>query len=535
MILKVFLIITIMLFSIIIIPQMSYGGSALSVEPNSENRVFITSENGGECNDIGNWIENSKTCVLTQDVDKYVRIKSSGITLDGNGHTIQLKSDKEKTTSMVVAVTASKVTIKNLIIKGTDTQKRTGLFSQANDVKITNSEFSGLDTGINFNSRGEISNNKIYSNNIGVNCTNCTITNNLISDNYIGMNLVTGNNVENNILKNNEYLGFEISYYGNIVSNNTIDGSGYPFHLKGQYTSTVKNNSFLNYQNGPLGDGKADGNYWDSFDSNSEGCIRSLTSNICNSSFVSGGIEDSTPWKIQNGWAYEFELPTDNQIITQNADGTSINFSISATGPEGSVGVTCSPSSDSLFPIGKTQVVCSTPNGVISSFFVTVLDENKIIQKQQQENTESGLIAFLKLSSLGLGIFLLILLFRARKRKNQKIKESSNNRTEQYHQYDNYQQEDYQQEYKSQTNSYTSQKSDSKDYDLYNLSKEDAFEILEVSESFTSQEIKTSRNRLINQWHPDKHKTPLYQNIAEKQTKLIITSYELLRELGYAD
>ena len=92
------------------------------------------------------------------------------------------------------------------------------------------------------------------------------------------------------------------------------------------------------------------------------------------------------------------------------------------------------------------------------------------------------------------------------------------------------------QSYTSERNSYTSQsKSDSKNFDLFNLSEEDAFEILEVSELSTSQEIKNSRNRLINQWHPDKHKTRLYQNIAEKQTKLIIIAYELLRELGYVD
>ena len=66
-------------------------------------------------------------------------------------------------------------------------------------------------------------------------------------------------------------------------------------------------------------------------------------------------------------------------------------------------------------------------------------------------------------------------------------------------------------------------------------SKEEAFQILEVMETSTRQEIKNSRNRLINQWHPDKHRTPLYRETAEKNTKLIISAYELLRELGYAD
>ena len=91
----------------------------------------------------------------------------------------------------------------------------------------------------------------------------------------------------------------------------------------------------------------------------------------------------------------------------------------------------------------------------------------------------------------------------------------------------NYSESDYESD-QSTSNSST-------DFDSRNLSKEEAFQILEVMETSTRQEIKNSRNRLINQWHPDKHRTPLYRETAEKNTKLIISAYELLRELGYAD
>ena len=544
MILKLFLIFLIMLTSLILFDQTSYGGTALSVEKNSSNRIFITSENGGECSDIGNWIEHSKTCMLTQNVDKYVRIHGSGITLDGNGYSIQLKQDKEKTT-MVIGVVGNNNIIKNIFVKGTDGQLRAGILHQGNNNTVEHSKFTKLNTAI----RGGnlIQDNEFHSNNWGVNC-GCTVVNNVFTENQLGMNL-EGSKVHNNIFKNNK-LGFKISYGGNVITNNVLDGNVRPFEWIRQINAKIENNSFLNFRSPPLGEGIVKNNYWDTFDSAREGCIILPSSNFCQSEFSTpGNLVDSSPWKIVGGWNYSIDVPENIQITSEDPEGKHVNFAVSGMGPNGAVNVTCNPSTNNIFPIGQTQVICSIPNGFVSSFFVTVLDQKIVEQKQFEESTKSSSIGLLKILSLGLGIFVMILVFRMRKRKN-KFKEkytSQQNYQSQSYSYkqpneksysykksyayeeseDNYSESNYESD-QSTSNSST-------DFDSRNLSKEEAFQILEVMETSTRQEIKNSRNRLINQWHPDKHRTPLYRETAEKNTKLIISAYELLRELGYAD
>ncbi len=545
----------VLIFVISIIPS-SYSATIEDLHANSLNVIYID-DNGGECNEIGKWNKNSRTCLLTQDVEKFIRVIGSDLTIDGNDHHVQIKKKGSRGPnigsiqgdSIIIGIHSR---VKNVILKNLIVEGSSGVFRQgsgngvgihvapgARNIIVENSEFFSLRNAINSN-YCEIKNNKIFSNNIGLYADFCKIFQNNIQNNKVGITIAHENIIKENILKNND-KGIKIDSFGNTITHNMIQGNAIPFYSISHYNgrNIISNNNFLEYAQNPVLKSSYDiieENYWDSFDSNEEGCKISLSSNFCQNPFVFGNFKDPNPWKVQNGWLIDFNMPEDIKIKTKSPDGKSISYLASASGSNGKIDILCNPSSDSLFPIGTTQVICSTPNGVASSFFVTVLDENKIIQKQQQESFESGLIRFLKLSSLVLGIFLVILIFKARKRKNKLIKESRS-QSSQYHQNTNYQHEQtYQREYKENTNSYTSQStSDSKDYDLHNLSKEDAFEILEVSEASTSQEIKNSRNRLINQWHPDKHKTPLYQNIAEKQTKLIIASYELLRKLRYVD
>ena len=59
--------------------------------------------------------------------------------------------------------------------------------------------------------------------------------------------------------------------------------------------------------------------------------------------------------------------------------------------------------------------------------------------------------------------------------------------------------------------------------------------LLGLRETSSLKEIKTKYKKLMKKWHPDKHKTPLYQKIAEKQAKLIIASFELLKNSGYVN
>ncbi len=58
---------------------------------------------------------------------------------------------------------------------------------------------------------------------------------------------------------------------------------------------------------------------------------------------------------------------------------------------------------------------------------------------------------------------------------------------------------------------------------------QDAYEILEVNEQSSTDEIKQSRKRLSLQWHPDKHRSIERKQIAETQMKLINEAFEILK------
>jgi len=89
----------------------SYSTSIEDLHSNAKQIVYI-GDNGGDCNEIGNWNGVSRTCTFTKDIDKYIRIIGSDLTIDGNGHHIQLTkgnyienlSDGSHQTQMIVIV-----------------------------------------------------------------------------------------------------------------------------------------------------------------------------------------------------------------------------------------------------------------------------------------------------------------------------------------------------------------------------------------------------------------------------------------------
>jgi nitrous oxidase accessory protein NosD/pimeloyl-ACP methyl ester carboxylesterase len=77
----------------------------------SPSRIFVTESN---CPQIGVW--ESNTCTLTGDVDIPVIIQRSGVTLDGNGYTIQAAAGLNDAT---ISLMSPGVTVKNVIVRST--------------------------------------------------------------------------------------------------------------------------------------------------------------------------------------------------------------------------------------------------------------------------------------------------------------------------------------------------------------------------------------------------------------------------------
>jgi parallel beta-helix repeat protein len=519
-----------------------------------ESDVYVISSSGGDCNKIGKWDYSKNTCTLNQDFDGFLDITGSNIMLDGNGFTISTKFNPEvlkengDPRNGIIVAQADNIEIKNIVVKGFPEPgirgqhprieiDSVGIGTKFENLTIKNSTLLNHNFGIYSEKECLIENNFILNNSVGIGSSKCKIIGNTISENEHGF-LVRGssnNKIENNYFsKNNVAVRIGLN---DKIFNSTFIENWRPIvsESRGQENDNIKNNNFIQntqyYVNGKE-------NYYDFLSSDNEKCATS--SNYCESiSIIETGfqVRDPKPWKIKDGWKFKINVPETIDVITKNPDEV-IEYSVSASGPEGNMDVNCTPSSGSLFPIGDNKVTCSLSNGFVSSFTVKILEQKIIEQKQFEENVESGSIPILKLSSLGLGIFAIILIFKMRKRKNELIQNAANSKSYDYHQYSSYENKSddtFQQKFKDDASSNHSESFKAKTYDPTNLSKDEAFEILEVNENSAPEEIKNSRNRLINQWHPDKHKTPLYRDIAEKNSKLIISAYELLSKMGYLD
>jgi len=64
------------------------------------------------------------------------------------------------------------------------------------------------------------------------------------------------------------------------------------------------------------------------------------------------------------------------------------------------------------------------------------------------------------------------------------------------------------------------------------ITLKDCYDLLELDSTATASEIKAARNRLVIQWHPDKHRSSDRKAMAEKETKKINAAYEKLRKAG---
>ena len=306
------------------------SSDAAIIDDMDENpkQILYIGDNGGECHEIGNWDGVSRTCTFTKDVDKHIFVIGSDLTIDGNGHHVQVTKENhvwvlQNSNTAVITLRANphNVHLKNLIVEGSsdvfNAKWMNGVGIRIPDsswnIVVENSEFYNLKTGIICGqgkqaSANQIIDNKIHSNQkLGILVNGkCVISENEIYQNKIGIEVSSGFpvTVSNNIIKNND-VGIDLSYVrGMEISDNLIqDNLRLDFYEKKKYPN-FKNNSIKilstqiiegpndNYIR-PLGS-----NFWTSFNSESEGCVCSSPSNFCQTSFISDNVIDEKPWRI---------------------------------------------------------------------------------------------------------------------------------------------------------------------------------------------------------------------------------------------
>jgi DnaJ-class molecular chaperone len=126
---------------------------------------------------------------------------------------------------------------------------------------------------------------------------------------------------------------------------------------------------------------------------------------------------------------------------------------------------------------------------------------------------------FAKVGLGAVGVLSLIVLIKGKKKNKEFVEDPS----------DYWEKDKYSDDYKGQD---YEQKSDNTHQNQSEYTLKECYEILELDENATSDQIKAARNRLALQWHPDKHRSARRKAIAEIETKKIITAYERLRNAG---
>lgn len=225
--------------------------------PTTAAAFYFISSGGGQCEEIGEWNAETATCKLATDLTDYIAITSPLVTLDGQGHTIDLTGSVELYGVHVDEVVG--VTVKNLVLVDAGIYFERSDAGQALDNTI-NSAF----TGINFFdlNTGTAENNIIAgsvtpTNNVGIvaeSVNSLMIRNNQINNVEKGLNFdrVSFGSVSENDIRDVAF-GFDFTVVSNLsVTGNSISASQYAFFFQtdDSEANTVTGNTFQNAEVG---------------------------------------------------------------------------------------------------------------------------------------------------------------------------------------------------------------------------------------------------------------------------------------------
>ncbi len=308
---------------VFLILTLAAGGQPASAATASYSAYTITST-GGDCavpaNGWGVWNSSTGTCTLTSDVtfttySDGIDVKSSGVTLNGNGHTLMGDSASSTTpqyTHGVYLADVTGVTIKNLTTKGF--WEGIGLNSSddntISDNVCENSINGGIGIDLSASSSNTVSGNTASNNTYGIDLGSSsngnTISGNTANDNFWGDGiLLTGAN-------------------NNIVFGNTFSTNSYAIYMGGSDYNQFYHNNILGslwaqaYINGGSGNlfnlpAPTGGNYWDDFHTAAQGCADANNDGFCDSPYIFDfGGQDNLPLTAPAGTgkpALSLDLP----------------------------------------------------------------------------------------------------------------------------------------------------------------------------------------------------------------------------------
>ncbi|MBU1992194.1 right-handed parallel beta-helix repeat-containing protein, partial [Patescibacteria group bacterium] len=258
---------------------------------------------GGECSLIGNWNVESKTCILSQDLNQGIIIDSNNIVLDGSGHKITgvnagLGIYVAGRTSVVIKNVAVENFVYGMLVAGsgntvnnsTARNNYTAIYIQGAGNTVVNNAVSNDVQNIEDPARYGI-----HVQNPGDSGPSNVVTDNNVSRTKYGilLNPSSNSSVKNNFVSRN-FFGVSARNSHNVIfDNNNALGNLYGVRLEFSSTNILTNNKVLSSSN--------------------EGV---LLENSNNNTFVLNTIS-------KNGWSAGLRLVSswNNKIYNNNFDG----------------------------------------------------------------------------------------------------------------------------------------------------------------------------------------------------------------------
>src|SRR3989344_2782811 len=301
------------------------------LQPQKSTKFLRDDVTGGDCITIGTWNFDTRVCVLSVNVNETIQIDSDNITLDGNSFTLL----GSHTGSGVYLNGRSGVTVRNMQIR--DFTYAISVYN-SNNILIENNNFVNV-------ANGAITLSNSHASVITGNTVTLTVpsfrrhqgfilfdsTSNIFNDNTITLNihadpsgghqgilLFDSNNNEinsNHVADTRQAVllfdSYNNSIHCNTITNNLANGL---IIFSPSSGNEVYNNNFINNPTSVVMSGTAPnifnlpqpigGNYWDNYDTPTEGCNDTNSDNFCDTPYVFPNEQDDFPWAIQDGWKF---------------------------------------------------------------------------------------------------------------------------------------------------------------------------------------------------------------------------------------
>ena len=153
-----------MVLSFLIVLSLTTGAGAVIIEPEPYDTLVIDVTGAGCSMVNGTWTSSgtTATCTLTEDIDvapqlgllfaPAIEINGTGITLDGDGHTLGMSFGASLSSGILLSADAAGATVKNLTVQGFDIGIH---ISSASGNTIYNNNFIGNATQARVDGGGE--------------------------------------------------------------------------------------------------------------------------------------------------------------------------------------------------------------------------------------------------------------------------------------------------------------------------------------------------------------------------------------------